>query len=80
MGIRGRQNIHKLLVSPVPQCHLLSYGASSAVETVGDAVGRRGIIFFTPRLTRIAPNDANVFSSPLLSSRPLFRALLFAVH
>ena len=24
-------------------------------------------LFFTPRLTRIAPNDANVFSSPLLS-------------
>ena len=46
MGIRGRQNIHKLLVSPVSQCHLLSYGASSAVETVGDAVGRRGIIFY----------------------------------
>ena len=24
-------------------------------------------LFFTPRLTRIAPNDANVFSSPLVS-------------
>ena len=42
-------------------------------------------LFFTPRLTRIAPNDANVFSSPLLSLLPLrppfpSLALLFAVQ
>ena len=40
-------------------------------------------LFFTPRLTRTAPNDANVFSSSLLSfpstSSPS-RALLFAVY
>ena len=31
--------------------------------------------FFTPRLTRIAPNDANVFSSPLLT--PSFPSAAF---
>ena len=44
------------------------------METVGDAVEGEEL-FFTPRLTRIAPNDANVFSTPLLT--PSFPSAAF---